>query len=85
MISGTEIVYFVEAEGLNRVKIGRTNNIKRRLKDLQTGSPVPLTVLYELPGDKSLERELQKKFLHLRIINEWFHFAEEVKTFLGIR
>lgn len=79
-----QIVYFALAEGTDRVKIGRTNNIKRRLKDLQTGCPVPLKVIYELPGDNSLEKELHKRFSHLWIDYEWFQFAEEMKVFLGL-
>src|SRR5262245_44385141 len=40
----TSWVYFIEAVGLNKVKIGTSDNPEDRLRQLATGSPVPLKI-----------------------------------------
>lgn len=48
---GTSVVYFIMAEGTDRVKIGVSEQFEQRLIDLQVGSAVRLKVLGTIPGD----------------------------------
>jgi hypothetical protein len=80
-------VYFIangEAQ-LSPIKIGRTNSLKRRMSELQTGNPVQLRLLgYIESGDEvSLEAELHQKFCQERRSGEWFNIeAEKIVPFL---
>lgn len=54
------------------IKIGRTNDVPKRLASLQTASPYPLTVYAVFTGDREAEahRRLDEKFG--RLSGEWF-------------
>ncbi|UOR07475.1 GIY-YIG nuclease family protein [Hymenobacter aerilatus] len=62
--------YVIEAEGLNMVKIGRAINVRSRLKQLQTGSPAKLYLLYSVAED--IEAELHQLLRFYRAEGEWF-------------
>lgn len=69
----TSVVYFVQAGLAGRpVKIGHAQEMSRRIVSLQLGCPEPLEVLLAVAGERELERELHKRFAHLRIHQEWF-------------
>ncbi len=82
--------YWVFAEGLNRVKIGRASNVKTRFADLQHASPVRLTLLYSEPyrpfhvdGEYfNLEGQLHTRFSLYRLHGEWFTFAQPLQEYL---
>jgi hypothetical protein len=69
-------VYFVEAVGANRIKIGHAEDPTSRLSQLQTGCPYPLRLLFSIPGGRVVEANYHAKYAHLRIdgLQEWFHF-----------
>lgn len=83
-------VYFVKAG--DAVKIGYSNNIKRRMMKFQTGNHFSLQLLLEIPVPNFkeahlLERNLHKWFRAYRIRNEWFKYSslmesviEEIKS-----
>lgn len=75
-------IYFIEAIGLNRIKIGVSEDPKKRLKHLATGSPVSLILKGVIAGGHSSERELHRKFDHLRLDGEWFHATKELLKFI---
>lgn len=81
------VVYFVYARDVGRVKIGRASNPYRRLKRMQTFSPVPLSVLGFVADDKELESRIHAEFQHLRRLGEWFDtddsFRRRVDVLLG--
>lgn len=68
------IVYILHAEGTERIKIGRTTLAEPRIKDLQTASPFPLTVLRKIPTQDiaQLERALHTRYAPYRQHREWF-------------
>ena len=77
-------VYFIaenENEDHNslRVKIGRSGDIKVRLRALQTGSPYDLKLMgwIESNDDKQLELTLHERYSDQRIRLEWFHLQPE--------
>lgn len=71
------MIYFIEAVGAGRIKIGYTNDgLKARIADLSTASAFPLRVLATSPGSLKLERELHLAFRNYRARREWFHANE---------
>lgn len=76
------VVYFILAEGGNRIKIGWTSDLNSRLKQLQTSCPYPPVVLHKISGDEKKERDLHEKFAHLRRHMEWFEDAPELRDYI---
>lgn len=74
---GREVLYVVGQPGTAIVKIGRSTNMPLRLRAIQTGSPVPLSVLWWHPGGQDLERYLHRKYAEFRLHGEWFDFGVE--------
>jgi hypothetical protein len=72
MKRATNFVYVIHAVGTNRVKIGFSDNPHRRLNDLQTGSPFPLTLVGLREGTMKTERAIHEYFEDRRIQGEWF-------------
>lgn len=73
--------YFVSDE-LGRVKIGRSRNVDKRLKALQTSNSAILTLLGSIPQNR--ERMLHHKFAsyRLRDNSEWFTLSEEIISYI---
>lgn len=75
-------VYFVWSSEAQAIKIGVTDNVKRRLSQLKNASPFPLTVLKTVRGSEIHERFLHKKFKELRTQREWFKSTHELLEFV---
>ncbi|MEU1503060.1 GIY-YIG nuclease family protein [Streptomyces sp. NPDC005732] len=85
-----ERIYIIGSDGSPIVKIGRSSNLERRLPTLQTGSHLPLHVLWTCAGDSSLESYLHRYFAARCTQGEWFDFGSEdpihaVKTAIKAR
>lgn len=77
----SDVVYVIGASGSNTVKIGVSNHVSRRLREIQFMSPVSLAVLWSTPGSYGLESALHRHFAPFRSHGEWFTFPEDpVKT-----
>lgn len=79
-------IYFVQGHGgKGPIKIGYTSGATReRLNLMQTGSPVLLTILGEIPeGTMEKEHQIHYKFDHLRLHGEWFKEDKELKDFIN--
>lgn len=74
---GRDVLYVIGQPGTAIVKIGVTKNLRTRLRGIQTGSPVPLAVLWWHPGSYDLEEQLHREFGDLRLSGEWFDFGVE--------
>ncbi|MEU8617355.1 GIY-YIG nuclease family protein [Streptomyces sp. NPDC048623] len=68
-------MYVIGPPGSGRVKIGTSVNPSKRLKELQTGNPDRLEVLWTAPGGRELESALHQTFNAYRIEGEWFDFG----------
>lgn len=78
-------IYFIEAVGAERIKIGWTEMpIERRMRELQTACPFPLTARLLLAGTQAEERALHRRFAHCRAMpnTEWFHLIGEIISFM---
>lgn len=73
-------IYFVQTGVYDDdpVKIGMADSVSARLAQLQTGSPWPLRLLGVVPGGAVEERDLHRRFAHLRLRGEWFEGAPEL-------
>ncbi len=65
-------IYFIEAVGCNRIKIGLAGNVRKRMADLQIASPFPLKLLAQIPGSRRLESLLHRQWSEYWLIGEWF-------------
>lgn len=73
----TERVYLIGSAGSPLVKIGWTGNPEQRLRNLQTGSPVPLQLLAVFEGGAIVEAELHRRFADKRRHGEWFDLGPD--------
>ena len=68
--------YCIRQQVTNYLKIGKSENPQRRLKELQTGSPTTLTLLHSIEGD--FESELHQKFREFNLNGEWFEWHDDI-------
>ncbi len=83
-------VYLIRAaDATGLTKIGWTRQIEWRLRDLQTGCPILLTVvrrleLRSIPQARKLEKQLHQQFAAKRIHGEWFDLTtHELNTIVA--
>jgi hypothetical protein len=60
------------------VKIGRSNDVLRRFKELRTGTFADLIIHALEPGDASVEAERHRQFSSERRQGEWFSVSPEL-------
>jgi hypothetical protein len=80
-----DIVYFILDTDSNAVKIGYTTlkGLKRRLENLQVGTPNDLRLLGAVWGDRKTEKLLHKKFINAHIRGEWFTYTPDMNDYLN--
>jgi len=78
------VVYFVLAESVGKVKIGRSTTFDQRIGSLRTSSPVPLSVLGTIEGANSVEKwchaQCERDHSHL----EWFDWTSRTRAFVEL-
>jgi hypothetical protein len=72
------MIYFIQQEQTNMVKIGFTSNVKKRLATLQTASAYPLRLLGYCVGGRELEARIHEELALSRVAGEWFNYTEQV-------
>jgi hypothetical protein len=86
-----EVVYFIECQAVNLIKIGKTQNYKlakrpdydtayKRPLHLQTASPVPLDLINTTRFFS--ESKLHETFAQLRRRGEWFEGHKVLRIFI---
>ena len=81
-------VYLIK-NGHGHTKIGKTTNLERRIKGLQTTSSEKLEIAHVIKSERygQLEKELHRAFKHKHLTNEWFDLDESdiqtIKTTFG--
>lgn len=76
------LVYFIQAGTEGAIKVGWTQNVDRRIAELQTANAQKLVLLATLPGTMETEASLHARFSHLRLEAEWFRNSHEIHDFL---
>jgi hypothetical protein len=74
------MIYFITVKDKSIVKIGYSDNVPKRLKALQIGSPELLYVYAQIHETRNFEKILHDRFQHLRSNGEWFHFTDEIRN-----
>ena len=77
-------IYFIT--DTKNIKIGFTSgDVKKRLQQLNTGSPFNLYILGWIEGDLQKEKELHKKFANLRLKQngEWFEAHMDLINYIN--
>lgn len=71
-------VYFAHCEQVGATKIGKADDVRKRLTSLQIGSPLPLQLVDTLQDDSGrLEAALHQWFASKRIRGEWFRITPD--------
>jgi hypothetical protein len=73
-------VYFIGCDRF--VKIGFTDRLTGRLRELRAATPYSLDVLAVFAGNQGFERELHKRFAGLHHQREWFHREGALASFV---
>jgi hypothetical protein len=76
-------VYLIHDKTSNAVKIGRSNSVHQRLKELQISNPNKLVVLCVIPciserHSKEVEIDLHHEYSEYHLRGEWFRYDESV-------
>lgn len=80
----SSLIYLIKAG--DYTKIGIASDIDKRVRQLQTGNPLPLEVIFTCNVDnaKDIESKLHIKYYKVRMVGEWFKLSdadiEEIKT-----
>lgn len=77
------LVYFAEAEGAARVRIGVAVDPAARVAALQTGSPYPIRLMGTIPGGREVEASLHKRLRDYHLGGEWFFLAKPVGALIA--
>lgn len=74
-------IYLLKAKRTFSYKIGITNDIAKRVKAIESNSPVPIKVEFCIrhPRAKEVEKVLHLKYAKYRIHHEWFTFDRFVR------
>jgi hypothetical protein len=77
-------VYFILNAEKGLVKIGRTNNVGRRLFELRSHNSDAIELIYSIKSEAATKTEsvIQKRFAGDRIRGEWFSFTDEMQDFI---
>lgn len=78
------LTYFIRARGMGDIKIGKSNQVAARVKNLWTGVSRGLDLVACYPADITHEVELHREFEHLRLCGEWFRPGAELITHLQL-
>ncbi len=66
------MIYFIQNTKCGAIKIGYTNNAKKRLVGLQTATPDPLVLLGTVYGGIDVEADFHRRFANYALTGEWF-------------
>ncbi len=80
-MSSSTFIYFI-SDGRGFIKIGKAQDVTKRLRGLQTGAASKLIVAGLIRGPESLESALHKRFAQYRAQGEWFLDCPEIQSFL---
>lgn len=74
-------LYLIQNTNTLSLKIGRSKNVKGRLRQLQTSCEDKLVILFVIKNKGDIEDEVKDKFKNLCLTGEWFSFDEKIVNF----
>lgn len=81
-MAGEYTIYFLRNPENGLIKIGRTTNLKKRIRQIELMENTALILLRTMTGEKELEIALHRKFQEMRVSGEWFKPGEELLNFI---
>ena len=69
-----DYLYFIQSDFTGMIKIGRSKDPQKRLKQLQTGNPNKLKLIAEFKGEGWKEKILHERLEKYRLEGEWFSY-----------
>jgi hypothetical protein len=72
-------IYLLHNPHTGLVKIGYTQDLDKRKRDIEMMAGAELVLLGTKPGTMSDEKALHAEFASLRVIGEWFHRHEAIE------
>ena len=80
-------IYIFEIKDMNLFKIGVSNNVYRRFRDIESSSPFSVNLLFEKKLDNTydLEETIHNYFSDKHVKSEWFQFnSNEIEDVYNI-
>jgi hypothetical protein len=74
------MIYLIHNKDSNTCKIGYSKAPAERLRQLQTSNHSKLELTINVEGSQAEEKQLHKKYAHLRLNGEWFQFDQAMVT-----
>jgi hypothetical protein len=74
----------VEQDALSPVKFGVSQDPKKRLKDMQVGSPYPIVIIGFMPANRGLELLVHRYLNCFRLYGEWFRRSEKTNGIIEL-
>jgi hypothetical protein len=81
-LSRQHYLYFFEASG--RIKIGISQNVKRRKGDITRTAGFPVSEIGFIPGSFALERHVHAMLESERLEGEWFKDCDTVRSVIAV-
>jgi len=69
--------YILKTKGYDYYKIGRSSNVEKRIKSLQTNCPFQLEILIKVADSSLNEKYWLKNFKEYKTHGEWFKFQDK--------
>tara|TARA_B100000085_G_C18500857_1_gene495419 strand:- start:895 stop:1200 length:306 start_codon:yes stop_codon:yes gene_type:complete len=67
-------LYIIQSDVTGMIKIGRSKNPRKRLKQLQTGNPNKLKLIAAFEGQGWREKIIHERLSRYRLEGEWFSY-----------
>lgn len=81
---GDGCLYFLANLRAESVKVGYTNNLKKRVDVLQTGNHDRLEVVGYFSAPRQVEKVIHSIFKESQIVNEWFEYDAKLDSFICV-
>lgn len=78
------LVYFIRARGMGDIKIGKSNQVRVRVKNLFSCCSRGVDLIACYPAEIEHETELHRDFERHRLCGEWFQPGAELLTHLRL-
>lgn len=79
------MVYFIKLEETSFVRIGFTNDLEGRVRNLKSSNPHKIRVIGTCEGERQMESYYHSAFKNLHVHGDWFREGPELKKFLESR
>lgn len=77
------MIYFVQCGKDGPIKIGCSDDVEKRIAQMQIGCPYELALLWQIKGDNEDEASLHEQWKHEKVRGEWFHPSEQLLLYIN--